>query len=240
MIFKYGTKNSRALILLASGNTNYYISAMDTSQTMHPQPIGQSSFVYYNPEPSEEHRQHGHFTPYPNIVQDGMPMHPYQQPAYYHEMMMQGQQPMMYPHLPSSGPQMYMQQKPMLAMASPRPIRPAFLYQYEGQQLSVDTECSTPDMYVYPSTPPLSSAGSTSSSPPSTCGVLPIPVTGGFMGLDNIEGVKEGCEGDVQSEILAGGDWTRCCSPPLTPGMLRNSPFPSCLRSGFIPYEHLL
>ena len=38
------------------------------------------------------------------------------------------------------------------------------------------------------------------------------------MGLDNIEGVKEGCEGDVQSEILAGGDWTRCCSPPLTPG----------------------
>lgn len=40
------------------------------------------------------------------------------------------------------------------------------------------------------------------------------------MGLDNIEGVKEGCEGDVQSEILAGGDWTRCCSPPLTPGTL--------------------
>ena len=38
------------------------------------------------------------------------------------------------------------------------------------------------------------------------------------MSLDNIEGVKEGCEGDVQSEILAGGDWTRCCSPPLTPG----------------------
>ena len=25
------------------------------------------------------------------------------------------------------------------------------------------------------------------------------------MSLDNIEGVKEGCEGNVQSEILAGG-----------------------------------
>lgn len=38
------------------------------------------------------------------------------------------------------------------------------------------------------------------------------------MGLEkNIEGVKEGCQSDVQSEILAGGDWTRCCSPPLTP-----------------------
>lgn len=46
------------------------------------------------------------------------------------------------------------------------------------------------------------------------------------MGLDNIEGVKEGCEGDVQSEILAGGDWTRCCSPPLTPG---TSAYARCL-----------
>lgn len=39
------------------------------------------------------------------------------------------------------------------------------------------------------------------------------------MGLDNIEGVKEGCESDVQSEILAGGDWS-CRSPTLTPGKL--------------------
>ncbi|KAL8659723.1 MAG: hypothetical protein Q9226_000279 [Calogaya cf. arnoldii] len=35
--------------------------------------------------------------------------------------------------------------------------------------------------------------------------------------MDNLEGVKEGCEGEVQSEILAGGDWTRCDSPTLTP-----------------------
>lgn len=34
-----------------------------------------------------------------------------------------------------------------------------------------------------------------------------------------MEGVKKGCEGEVKSEILAGGDWTRSCSPPLTPGM---------------------
>lgn len=192
---------------------------MDSSQTMHPQAMGQSSFFYYNPESNADHRQHGHFSPHPNAVQE---MHSYQQQTYYHEMMLQGQHPMMYPQLPSSGPPMYMHQKPMLAMASPRPIqqKPSFLYQQlEGHQLSVDTECSTPDVYVYPSTPPLSSSGSASSSPPSTCGVLPTPVTGAYMGLE-IEGVKEGCVGDVQSEILAGGDWNnRCSSPPLTPGM---------------------
>jgi len=194
---------------------------MEHSQTIQPQAMGQSSFFYYNPEPQADHRQHGHFSPHPNAVQHGMQLHSYQQQSYYHEVMQQGQQPMMYPHLPSSGPPTYTHQKSMMAMASPRPLqqKPAFLYQFEGQQLSVDTGCSTPDVYVYPSTPPLSSSGSATSSPPSTCGVLPTPVTGSYMGLDNMKGVKEGCEGDVQSEILAGGDWTRCCSPPLTPGM---------------------
>lgn len=224
-VFDNGREFGRTLTLPTSDNHNHRHSAMDSSQTMHPQAMCQSSFFYYNPEPSAEHRQLGHFTPHPAAVQDGISMHPYQQQTYYPDMMLQGQEPMMYPHLPSSGPQMYMQRKPILAMTSPRPTKPSFLYQYEGLPLSVDTECSTPDVYVYPSTPPLSASGSTSSSPPSTCGVIPTPVTRGFMGLDNIEGVKEGCEGDVQSEILAGGDWTRCCSPPLTPGMFCSSLF---------------
>ncbi|KAK4697973.1 C2H2 transcription facotor, partial [Lecanoromycetidae sp. Uapishka_2] len=189
---------------------------MESSQTMHPQAMGQPAFFYYNPESNTEHRQHGHFSPHPNTIQE----HHYQQQMYYQEMMIQhGQQHMMYPPLPSSGPQMYIpQQKSMLAMASPRPMqqKPAFLCQYEGQQLSLDTNCNAPDVFVYPSTPPLSFSGSAASSPPSTCGVLPTPMTGMYMGLDNIEGVKEGCEGDVQSEILAGGDWT-CRSPTLTP-----------------------
>ena len=194
---------------------------MDSSQTMAPQVVGQPSFFYYNPEPNADHRQHGHFSPHPTTIQDGLPMLPFSPQPYYNDMMAQGQQSMMYHHLPSSGPQMYIPQPPVLAMASPSPLqqKPAFLYEYEGHKLSVDTEYNAPNFYVYPSTPPLSSSGSASSSPPSTCGILPTPVTGSYMGLDNIEGVKEGCEGDVQSEILAGGDWTRCCSPPLTPGM---------------------
>lgn len=192
---------------------------MDSSQSMHPQAMGQSPFFYYNPEAHTEHRQHGHFTSRPNAHRDGLSIYPYQQNAYYNGMMMQGQHSIPYPHVPSTFSQTYNQQKPMLAMASPRPLKPAFSYQYDGHQLSVNTECSTPDVYVYPSTPTLSSSGSISSNSSSTCGLLPTPVAEGFMGLDNIEGVKEGCEGDVQSEILAGGDWTRCCSPPLTPGM---------------------
>ncbi|CAF9915575.1 hypothetical protein IMSHALPRED_002644 [Imshaugia aleurites] len=196
---------------------------MESSHSMHSaQSTGQPSFFYYSPDPNADHRQHGQFTAHPHAVHDGTTMHHYQQHFYHQEMMMHGQYPM-YAPLPSSGPPMYQpqSQKSTLAMASPRPIpqKPAFLCQYEGQQLSVDTECRAPDLYVYPSTPPLSFSGSASSSPPSTCGVLPTPVTGAYMGLEkNIEGVKEGCQGDVQSEILAGGDWTRCCSPPLSPG----------------------
>ena len=123
---------------------------------------------------------------------------------------------MVYSQLSNLGQFPYIQQKPVVATTSPRPVqqKPAFMCQYEGEQLSLDTECSKPDVCVYPSTPPLSFSSSAGSSP----GTLPTPTTGLFMGLDNIEGVKEGCEGDVQSEILAGGDWTRSCSPPLTPG----------------------
>ena len=195
---------------------------MESSHPMHAtQATGQPPFFYYTPDPNADRRHHGHFTPHPNSVHDGVAMQQYQQQLYSHEMMMHGQYPQ-YAQLPSSGPPMYQPQKSILAMASPRPMqqKPAILCQYEGQQLSVDTECNTPDLYVYPSTPPLSFSSSASSSPPSTCGVLPTPVTSAYMGLENnIEGVKEGCQSDVQSEILAGGDWTRCCSPPLTPGM---------------------
>ena len=194
---------------------------MGSSQIHHPQAMAQSSFFYYNPDPNNDGRQHGHFSPHPSADEK---MHLYQQHSYYYDTPTQGHQPIMYPQMPSAYPHTYVQQNNMLAMASPRPIqqKPAFLYQPETQQLSVDTECSTPDVCVYPSTPPLSSSGSTSSSPPSTCGVLPTPITGSYMGLE-IEGVKEGCAVDVHSEILAGGDFARSCSPPLTPGM-----FSSC------------
>ena len=182
------------------------------------QAIVQPSFYYYNPE------QHGHFSQHPNIMVPGQQMQ-YQQQIYSPQMMMQQQLQMQTRVVPDS--QMYMQPSPfpmqstMTPRASPQPMyhKPLFLFQEGGHSLSLDTECRINDGYVYPSTPPLSISGSAISSPPMSSGILPTPISSTFFDTENMEGVKEGCEGEVKSEILAGGDWTRCGSPPLTPGM---------------------
>jgi hypothetical protein len=84
---------------------------------------------------------------------------------------------------------------------------------------TIDTECANADIYGFPATPCLSSSGSNSGSPPSTCGVLQTPLDHrSFFGLEPLEGVKRGCEGEVQSENLAGGDWAWLGSPPMSPG----------------------
>ena len=108
------------------------------------------------------------------------------------------------------------------SVASPRPMcqKPTILVQDNASHLlGLDTDCINSDMYAFPSTPALSASGSAMGSPPSTCEILPTPVNGNvFFGLENLEGVKQGCEGEVQSENLAGGDWTSMGSPPMTPG----------------------
>jgi hypothetical protein len=81
--------------------------------------------------------------------------------------------------------------------------------------MRMEPEIHDADMYYYPSTPPLSSGSTTSS--PASCDSLHTPLNTVFFGLEGFEGVKEGCEGDVQAENLAGGDWARCGSPPMTP-----------------------
>ena len=186
---------------------------------MNSQAMAQPSFYYYNPE------QHGHFSQHPGAIASGNQLQHFQQQMYSPEMMMQSQL-----HLQQRAPpvdsQLYMQpnsyqiQAAMTPMVSPRPLfqKPLFLFQGDSRSLSLDTECGINDGYMYPSTPPLSISGSAISSPPMSCSILPTPIHNTFFSTENIEGVKEGCEGDVKSEILAGGDWTRCGSPPLTPG----------------------
>ncbi|KAL8709080.1 MAG: hypothetical protein Q9220_006101 [cf. Caloplaca sp. 1 TL-2023] len=173
--------------------------------------LGQSPFFYYNPEP-------GHFSPHPSDC-DGPHSQHFHQQMYHH-------QQMMFTRPPVSSSPVYQPAKTAMALqsyntpvASPRPIqqKQAFQYHYEGLPLSLNTACGTPDLYMYPSTPPLSVSTSTANSPPSTCGALPTPLAYTCLPVDNLDGVKEGCESDVQCEILAGGDWARCVSPPLTP-----------------------
>ncbi len=195
-----------------------------SSYSVHPtQTSGQSPFFYYNPDPSPEHRQHGHFTPHPTVPSPNAQYQRFQQQIPSQEPVMPYSPHVLFPRPSSSSSQAtflskmsYPTQMAVTPVASPRP-----LYQKSTVLMQpLDTECGGMDMCFYPSTPPLSTSGSAISSPPSSCGILPTPTNAIFLGHEGFEGVKEGCEGDVQSEILAGGDWTRSCSPLMTPGEL--------------------
>lgn len=227
---------------------------MDSSYPQH-QMMGQSQspFFYYNPDPKPDNRQHGHFSQQPTHIQ--MPVyHPHQMqpqlpstPIYSRPNSSCSQPPMQSPPMHS---QMYNMGYPMnmTPMASPRPMyqKPTILIQEHAPRMYLESDAHE-DMYYYPSTPPLSAPGSSMSSP-SSCDMVHTPVNHQiFFGHDSFAGVKEGCEGEVQSENLAGCDWARCGSPPLTPGMCkvistffdtkRSSTFASnCLRT-YVKWE---
>jgi hypothetical protein len=170
---------------------------------MNPQAMAQQPFFYYNPEQTNDHRQQAMFSPHPGAVLASVPPQHFAQHMYAHER-------------PASAGYMHAYPFPFQTpIASPRPMyQPkAGMYMADNRALALDTDCH-PDMY--PATPPLS-VGSAVSSPPTTGGVLPTPTGAVFFG-DHLAGVKEGCEGEVKSEILAGENWTRQGSPPLTPG----------------------
>ena len=189
-----------------------------------PQILAQSPFFYYKPEPQNDSRQHGMFTSHPNMTVDSVHMQHLQQSVYSQAPSVPGQHPPMYPSSMSSASPAIYQPKAIApshsiitpaASPGPHDQKSAFLY---NPHLSLNTGCSTPDAMGYPSTPPLSVSGSTGASTPATSCFQPTPITPGFVAIENIEGVKAGCEGEVANEILAGGDYARSCSPPLTPG----------------------
>ncbi|RDL34547.1 uncharacterized protein BP5553_07675 [Venustampulla echinocandica] len=184
---------------------------MDSAYSQGPI-MGQSAFFYYNPDPKPDNRQHGHFSQHPTNVQ-AQAYHPHlhtmPSTPIYSRPNSSCSQPPMQPPMFNAG-----FAGNMTPMASPRPLyqKPTILIQDHTSRM-MEADGSETDMYYYPSTPPLSEYGSVMSSP-SSCDVLQTPVNSVFLG---VEGVKEGCEGEVQSENLAGGDWARCGSPPMTP-----------------------
>ncbi|KFY15020.1 hypothetical protein V491_05808, partial [Pseudogymnoascus sp. VKM F-3775] len=188
---------------------------MDSTYVQPPPVMGQSPFFYYNPDPKPDNRQHGHFSPHPNIQV---------QQTYQHVHTVPSTPTYSRPTSSCSQPPMPMQvfnaslQSSMTPMASPRPMyqKPTILIQEHNARL-YDSESLDADAYYFPSTPPLSSPGSSADSP-SSYDLLPTPLEHtSFFGIENFEGVKEGCQGEVQSENLAGLDWARCGSPPMTP-----------------------
>lgn len=110
----------------------------------------------------------------------------------------------------------------MTPIASPQPshLKPTIVVQQGSPALMPLDTRFVGDYYSFPSTPPLSTAGSSISSPPSSSGTLHTPINDCFFSFEKVEGVKEGCESDVHAELLASADWTRSAtSPPMTPGM---------------------
>ncbi|KAL1611002.1 hypothetical protein SLS59_000639 [Nothophoma quercina] len=157
-------------------------------------------FFYYNPDPQGERTsQHGHFTPQPASQQTLQPQMYYQRPSSAQSM---------------SYPQTAYANQMMTPVASPQPMyqKPAIFVQPQESPFlqNLDT-----DFYA-PATPPLSSCGSNISSPLSTYDLLPTPVNAFFPG-EGIEGVKQGCEGEVFAELLSTGAEWRSATPPMTP-----------------------
>jgi C2H2 transcription facotor len=161
------------------------------------------AYYFYNTEANS------HGTPY-IAHQAEMPAFHAPMPVYQH------QQPFFAAH-----PMHAAHQMSLTPIASPQPtnLKPSIMVQQGSPALlPLDTRFVSADFYSFPSTPPLSSAASSISSPPSTCGMIHTPVNGSFA-LESMEGVKEGCESEVLAELLAKPDWGRSDSPPLTPGM---------------------
>lgn len=190
---------------------------MDYSHTTPP--MAQSSFFYYTPDPSPETRQHGHFTPHPH----GLPMNivptspeyvmPYQQQIFPRP----GSSAAPMPFVAQSG---FAAHAMLTPTASPRSYhaKPGLLMHPEAHGLMPldTTRCG-----YFPATPTLSASGS---SPPASADILPTPVSSVIAprpGFAMFPVVKKGCEEEVCSEVLAGGDWTRPGSPPMTPVFLQ-------------------
>lgn len=196
---------------------------MDASYAQHAQVMGQSPFFYYNPDPKPDNRQHGHFSPHPNLQVHHMQPVP-STPIYSRPTSSCSQS--------AAAVQMYNAsiQSAMIPMASPRPLyqKPTILIQEHNHRLLYDIEGADADMYYNPTTPPLSQTGSNVNSP-SSYEILQTPSENtSYFGMEMFEGVKEGCQSEVRSESLAGLDWTRCGSPPMTPVFIH----PSSLMSG--------
>ncbi|KAI1818483.1 hypothetical protein GGS20DRAFT_596244 [Poronia punctata] len=181
--------------------------------------MGQASFFYYTPDPNPENRQHGHFRQHPGFQQM--------------------QQQHMYPVVPtlpstpiysrpnsSSSSQQTMPAKvfaPVPSNGTPQRTS-SYLVGQQGK-LMLETDFCDNEAFYYPTTPPLSTSGSSMGSPSHTQDMLSTPLNPMFSGLDGCELIKGEDEAAV-SQSLENIDWSSYGSPPVTPVYLQQIQVP--------------
>ncbi|KAI1847425.1 hypothetical protein JX265_005515 [Neoarthrinium moseri] len=201
---------------------------------MASQMMGPAPFFYYNPDPSPENRQHGHFSQQPALQQ--MQMYPVvptlpSTPVYSRPSSSCSQPQVaakMFNVVPSN----------LTPMASPQMAsrKPTIMLQNGAAKLMLETDMYDSDNAYYPATPALSTSGSNVGSPGSS-DILATPLNPMFSGLDGYESVKP--DVDVIPEGIEGLDWSNCGSPPLTPVYL-SQPGPSSVTSECINPRDIL
>lgn len=185
---------------------------------------GQPQFAYYSADSQQRQQYAGHpsemqyygqVSPFPHAQQQSQQQHcvPEQQPIYSAPAVLNMHQ--------MATTNAFRGAMNMTTIASPQPsnFKSSLAVQGSPALMPIDTRFVGNEYYAFPSTPPLSAAGSSVSSPPSSNGNLHTPIDN-FFTLEKVEGVKEGCEGEVHAEILANVDWQRSASPAMTPGKL--------------------
>lgn len=194
---------------------------MDPAYTMQ----DQQPFSYFHIESAAQYRQPVHFTSHPSEMQpyyghiQHFPQQQQQQHCMPEPQPIYSSQPFMHPMTNTDA--YHPDMNNMTPMSSPQPshLKPTIIVQDSPMLMPLDTRFVSTDFYGFSSSPPpLSTPGSTISSPPCTSDALRTPVNEGFFSFEKVEGVKEGCESEVHSEILASADWSRSNTPPMTPG----------------------
>ncbi|KAL4946626.1 hypothetical protein BDV06DRAFT_181976 [Aspergillus oleicola] len=186
-------------------------------------PSAQPQFAYYPADSQRQYASHpsemqyyGQVSPFPQQQQQQQHCVPEQQPIFNAPAVLNMHQ--------MATTNAFRGAMNMTPIASPQPsnFKAAFAAQGSPALMPIDTRFLSHDYYSFPSTPPLSTSGSSVSSPPSSIGSLHTPLNENFFTLEKVEGVKEGCEEDVHAEILANVDWQRSASPAMTPVFIHN------------------
>lgn len=183
------------------------------NQTYHNSPAGQPSpFFYYNPDPKADNRHHGHFSQNPGMSQIQIyphHLHSSVPPAPVFSRNTSSESPMSVAaniFNPS-----FAQNLGQMPAQSHYHKQNNFVMMDHPNRYMIDSGIQEPDIFYYPSTPPLSAPTSALNSPASLESST-TPINALYFGLD---GIKD----ELGVDRISGNEWIGTSSP-LTPVFL--------------------